>query len=416
MSPKNASSRWPAKIETPSFSHDRLRDEARVVRGRARADVVRRRLAPREQLLVAPHRPALDRVAEERRPGRAAEAELVDDVRPRVARPVDVELVLRGRRERVVVRAGRRILTGDPVGDDRDRVRLVRAPERVQVGVVGARILRDQRRLAVTGGGAGARAGADDRSAERCDRDCSESGGRQCCLLHRSHTPVRGSWTALLRRSAATGSIEISGEPNPAGGRTGGVLAVASTVPMRSRDLAHLSDEALVALVARSDESALAELYDRVGGTAYGLAYRVLRDEALAEDAVQEAFLGLWRGAGSFIPERAKASTWILTLVHRRAVDLVRREQRRRAEPIEGAPGAGGRLGRGGGVAPARPRARPGCAGAAARPAARGDRARVLRRLHPVGARRAAGSAARHDQEPYVLGLDAPARAPRRRD
>src|SRR6187455_2466173 len=100
---------------------------------------------------------------------------------------------------------------------------------------------------------------------------------------------------------------------------------------MRNRDLAHLSDEALVALVARSDESALAELYDRIGGTAYGLAYRMLRDEALAEDAVQEAFLGLWRGAGSFIPERAKASTWILTLVHRRAVDLVRREQRRRA-------------------------------------------------------------------------------------
>ena len=107
---------------------------------------------------------------------------------------------------------------------------------------------------------------------------------------------------------------------------------------MRTRDLAHLSDEALVALVARSDESALAELYDRVGGTAYGLAYRVLRDEALAEDAVQEAFLGLWRSAGSFIPERAKASTWILTLVHRRAVDLVRREQRRRTEPLEGTP------------------------------------------------------------------------------
>jgi RNA polymerase sigma-70 factor (ECF subfamily) len=107
---------------------------------------------------------------------------------------------------------------------------------------------------------------------------------------------------------------------------------------VRQRELAHLSDEALVALVARSDESALAELYDRIGGTAYGLAYRVLRDEALAEDAVQEAFLGLWRSAGSFIPERAKASTWILTLVHRRAVDLVRREQRRRTEPLEDAP------------------------------------------------------------------------------
>jgi len=107
---------------------------------------------------------------------------------------------------------------------------------------------------------------------------------------------------------------------------------------MRRRDHAHLSDEALVALVARSDETALAELYDRIGGIAYGLAYRVLRDESLAEDAVQEAFLGLWRTAASFIPERAKASTWLLTLVHRRAVDLVRREQRRRGEPLEDAP------------------------------------------------------------------------------
>ena len=116
------------------------------------------------------------------------------------------------------------------------------------------------------------------------------------------------------------------------------MLAVASTPTVRTRDLAHLSDEALVALVARSDETALAELYDRVGGIAYGLAHRVLRDEALAEDAVQEAFLGLWRNAGSFVPERASASTWILTLVHRRAVDVVRREQRRRTEPLETAP------------------------------------------------------------------------------
>jgi RNA polymerase sigma-70 factor (ECF subfamily) len=101
------------------------------------------------------------------------------------------------------------------------------------------------------------------------------------------------------------------------------------------KDLAHLSDEALVALVVRSDEVALAELYDRYGRTAYGLALRILRDEALAEDAVQEAFLAVWRSAGRFLPERAKASTWILTLVHRRAVDLVRREERRRAEALD---------------------------------------------------------------------------------
>src|SRR5579872_7444360 len=103
---------------------------------------------------------------------------------------------------------------------------------------------------------------------------------------------------------------------------------------MARRDLAHLSDEALVALTARSDEEAFAALYDRLGPAAYGLALRILRDEALAEDAVQEAFLGVWRGASRFYPERAKASTWVLTLVHRRAVDLVRREQRRRTEPL----------------------------------------------------------------------------------
>src|SRR3954454_17394405 len=111
--------------------------------------------------------------------------------------------------------------------------------------------------------------------------------------------------------------------------------------PMQ-RDFAHLSDEAVVALTARSDESALAELYDRYGRAAYGLAHRILRDAALAEDAVQEAFLDVWRQATRFVPERARASTWLLTFVHRRAVDVVRREERRRGEPLEAAPQATG--------------------------------------------------------------------------
>ena len=104
------------------------------------------------------------------------------------------------------------------------------------------------------------------------------------------------------------------------------------------RDLAHLSDEALVALVARADEGAFAELYDRFGHVAYGLALQVVRDPALAEDAVQDAFLAVWRSSGRFVAERAKASTWVLTLVHRRAVDVVRREQPRRTEPLGKAP------------------------------------------------------------------------------
>ena len=99
--------------------------------------------------------------------------------------------------------------------------------------------------------------------------------------------------------------------------------------------LAHLSDEALLSLVASSDESALAELYDRFGRLAYGLALRIVRDQALAEDAVQEAFMTVWRSANRFLAERGRASTWILTLAHRRAVDIVRREERRRVEPID---------------------------------------------------------------------------------
>jgi RNA polymerase sigma factor (sigma-70 family) len=106
------------------------------------------------------------------------------------------------------------------------------------------------------------------------------------------------------------------------------------------RDLAHLSDEAVVALVARSEEAALAELYDRHGRAAYGLARRIVRDPNLAEDAVQDAFLAIWRGAARFVPERAGALAWIMTLVHRRAVDIVRREQRRSADPLDEAPSA----------------------------------------------------------------------------
>jgi RNA polymerase sigma-70 factor (ECF subfamily) len=102
-----------------------------------------------------------------------------------------------------------------------------------------------------------------------------------------------------------------------------------------ARNLAHLSDEALLALCSRADENALGELYDRYGRVAYGLALRIVRDRALAEDAVQEAFLAVWRSAGAFLAEQGKPSTWILTLVHRRAVDLVRREERRRTEPLE---------------------------------------------------------------------------------
>lgn len=97
-------------------------------------------------------------------------------------------------------------------------------------------------------------------------------------------------------------------------------------------------DDQLLTAMARGDEAALAELYDRYGRAAYALAVRVLRDQALAQDAVQDAFLAAWRTAASFDPARGKASTWLITLVHRRAVDVVRRENRRRASTLDDAP------------------------------------------------------------------------------
>ena len=101
----------------------------------------------------------------------------------------------------------------------------------------------------------------------------------------------------------------------------GGVISLRGRRRERSqtaRELAHLSDEAVLALIARADDQALAELYRRFGRLAYGLAFRILRDDALAQDAVQDAFLGVWRAAGRFT-----------------AVDLVRREERRRTEPLQ---------------------------------------------------------------------------------
>jgi len=97
------------------------------------------------------------------------------------------------------------------------------------------------------------------------------------------------------------------------------------------RELAKTSDEQLLELVGKAGHDAFKQLYARYERTSYGLALRVLRDHALAEDAVVEAMLGVWRGAARYDARQGAARVWILTLVHRRAVDLVRREQRHRS-------------------------------------------------------------------------------------
>ena len=80
----------------------------------------------------------------------------------------------------------------------------------------------------------------------------------------------------------------------------------------------------LLKLSARGDEPAFARLYDATSQRAYGLAVRVVRDPAQAEEVTQEAFLEIWKTSARFDPARGSAVSWMLTIVHRKAVDRVR--------------------------------------------------------------------------------------------
>jgi RNA polymerase sigma-70 factor (ECF subfamily) len=83
----------------------------------------------------------------------------------------------------------------------------------------------------------------------------------------------------------------------------------------------------LLRLVARGDEAAFTALYDRLAPRVYGLAQRIVRDPAQAEEVAQEALVDVWRTAGRYDPARGSAVSWVLTIAHRRAVDRVRAEQ-----------------------------------------------------------------------------------------
>jgi RNA polymerase sigma-70 factor (ECF subfamily) len=87
------------------------------------------------------------------------------------------------------------------------------------------------------------------------------------------------------------------------------------------------SDEELLAGLAAGRLEALDALYERYRTMAYGIARRITADDGLAEDVVQEAFLGAWRGAARFVPGRGSARTWLLAIVHHRAIDAIRRRR-----------------------------------------------------------------------------------------
>jgi RNA polymerase sigma-70 factor (ECF subfamily) len=94
------------------------------------------------------------------------------------------------------------------------------------------------------------------------------------------------------------------------------------------------SDETLMErLAAGSDERALSDLYDRYQAQMYGLAMRITRDPALAQDAVQEAFVGVWHNAAKYAVGRSTVRTWVLSITHHRAIDILRRRRPASALP-----------------------------------------------------------------------------------
>ncbi|HKF79302.1 MAG TPA: sigma-70 family RNA polymerase sigma factor [Thermoleophilaceae bacterium] len=103
-------------------------------------------------------------------------------------------------------------------------------------------------------------------------------------------------------------------------------------------DIRHLADEEVMQLVQQGDPRAFELLYDRHGGAAFSLAYRMTGNRTAAEDVSQEAFLSIWRSRLRYQPERGSVRTWVLGIVHNRAIDALRRSlvHERRRSTVEG--------------------------------------------------------------------------------
>jgi RNA polymerase sigma-70 factor (ECF subfamily) len=97
------------------------------------------------------------------------------------------------------------------------------------------------------------------------------------------------------------------------------------------------SDEHLLAQLVNRDLDALAQLYDRYGRLSYALAHRILGESESAEDVVHDAFISAWRGAGTYSRERGNVRSWLLSIVHHRSVDVLRRKTAFRPAPLEDA-------------------------------------------------------------------------------
>jgi RNA polymerase sigma-70 factor (ECF subfamily) len=101
----------------------------------------------------------------------------------------------------------------------------------------------------------------------------------------------------------------------------------AGPLPLRVASVADDADRAALGRIADGELRALDELYERYKTMAYSIAYRITNDATLAEDVVQDAFLGAWRNAARYVEGRGSVKTWLLSIVHHRAIDAVRRRR-----------------------------------------------------------------------------------------
>jgi RNA polymerase sigma-70 factor (ECF subfamily) len=93
---------------------------------------------------------------------------------------------------------------------------------------------------------------------------------------------------------------------------------------VRREKAERLADEELMPLIGAKDPEAFAVFYDRHGGVAYSLAYRIVGEKAAAEDVTQEAFISIWRSGARFDRTRGSVRSWMLSIVRNRAIDALR--------------------------------------------------------------------------------------------
>ena len=107
---------------------------------------------------------------------------------------------------------------------------------------------------------------------------------------------------------------------------------------MVARDIRNLADEEAMQLVGDGNPRAFELIYDRHGGAAFSLAYRMVGNRVAAEDIIQEAFLSIWRSRLRYDQSRGSVRTWVLGIVHNRAIDALRRgaSHERRRETLDG--------------------------------------------------------------------------------